>query len=65
MKNYVKNNDIPLGLGMALSKNLEALNQFATLSKEQQQVIINQTHLIHSKNEMQAFVQQIAERKYV
>ena len=52
---------MPLGLGLALAQNIKAMNRFADLSPQQQQQMINQTHQIHSKQEMKAFVQQFAE----
>lgn len=49
-------NDIPLGLGIALAQNSNALNYFAGLSSKRRQQIIEQTHNIGSKKEMQNFV---------
>lgn len=60
--NYADSEDIPLGLGMALAQDLEAMNYFADLTKSQQQQIIEKTHQINSKQEMQAYVQQLKER---
>lgn len=48
--------EIPMGFGMALAKNTDAMTAFARLPKEQQQSIIEQTHGISSKREMQEFV---------
>lgn len=56
MPNYVNESNIPLGLGMALAQNVNALNYYASLSKSQQNAIINHTHQINSKKEMQAYV---------
>lgn len=56
MKNYADGPEMPLGLGMALSQNLEAMNRFAALSRPEQQAIIEHTHSIYSKAEMQAYV---------
>lgn len=61
MENYVNGNAIPMGLGMALAKDLNAMNYFSSLGHEQQQEIIDHTHVIQSKNEMQQFVSHIAE----
>lgn len=61
MKNHVNNPEMPLGLGMALAQNLDAMNLFASMTKEQQQRIIEHTHTINSKQEMNAFVQSISE----
>lgn len=47
--------DIPIGFTFALAENPEALNYFISLSEEQKQRVLEQTHKIHSKSEMQAF----------
>ena len=41
---------------MALAQNAQALNCFSNMTKNQQQAVIEQTHTIQSKEEMQAFV---------
>ena len=46
-------NDIPMGFGMALAKNMNAMKYFAALPRERQ------THGISSKQEMQIFVEQM------
>lgn len=55
--------DLPMGLGMALAKNIKAMNNFTSLSKETQQNIIKHTHNINSKKEMREYVSQIAENQ--
>ncbi len=47
--------DIPIGLTFALAENPEALKYFLSLSEDQKQRVIEQTHKIHSRSEMQAF----------
>jgi len=53
-------NGIPLGLGMALAQNSEALSHFAGLSKPERQQIIDRTHSIGSKKEMRSFVDNLS-----
>jgi len=53
--------EIPMGLGMALAQNLDAMNYFSSLGHEQQEEVINHTHVIQSKNEMKQFVSHIAD----
>ena len=48
-----------MGLGMALAQNVDAMEQFASLSPDEQRQIIDQTHTINSKSEMQSFVQHL------
>lgn len=55
-QDLLKNTEIPLGLGMALAENLNALNEFSALSDEQKQSVIFKTHQIQSKQEMHSFV---------
>lgn len=59
MTNYVNGPEIPMGLGMALAENLNAMEYFASLSPAQQQAVIERTHQIRSKQEMQSFVQSL------
>ena len=56
MENYANGKDIPMGFGMALAQNEQAMEYFARLPKERQQEIINGTHTIHSKKEMKNYV---------
>ena len=48
--------DVPLGLGMALAQNANAMTYFASLSKEERRKIIDHTHSIKSRDEMQSYV---------
>jgi hypothetical protein len=60
MIDNITNTEIPMGLSMALAQNLNALNRFASFDKEKQQQIIEHTHQIQSKEEMQQYVSTIA-----
>ena len=59
----IEHNDIPLGLGMALSQNIGAMEYFAALPEEQKQAVIQATHQIHSKQEMHDFVQKLSQQQ--
>jgi uncharacterized protein YdeI (YjbR/CyaY-like superfamily) len=48
--------DMPMGLDMALAKNQQANDYFNSLPDSAQQQIIQHTHAIRSKEEMQAYV---------
>ena len=50
---------IPLGFGMALAENSEAMEVFSRLSEDQKNVIINGTQNIHSKQEMREYVSRL------
>lgn len=61
MDNIMSREDMPLGLGMALSKNVEAMNYFSGLSNAKQNSIIEHTHSIRSKQEMQQYVNSLTQ----
>lgn len=58
--NFVNGKDIPLGFGMALAQNSEAMNRFSAMSDEQRRQLIEGTHSVRSKKEMKAYVDRIA-----
>ncbi len=51
--------DLPLGLGMALAQNVNAMKSFCAMSSEKQRQIIERTQSIKSKEEMQSFVESL------
>ena len=51
--------DLPMGFGMALAQNPEAMSRFAMLSPEEQAQLVNGTHAVRSKQEMAAYVNKI------
>ena len=48
--------ELPIGFGMALAQNTEALEKFGSLPPEQQKDMIARAHSARSKAEMQALV---------
>lgn len=48
--------DLPMGFGMALVQNEDALKRFSAMDQTQRQIILDHTHEIKSKSEMKAFV---------
>lgn len=48
--------ELPLGFAMSLAQNKDALDKFSEMSDQQKKEIIDHTHSIQSKQEMQAFV---------
>lgn len=50
---------IPVGLGVALARNMDAMNHFARLTKDEQREIINRTQLLRSNEEIQELVQSL------
>ncbi len=61
-KGYINCGDMPMGLGMALSRNLSAMTAFSLMSPEEKQNVISGCHKIGSKEEMQEYVQSLANR---
>lgn len=56
-------NDMPVGFTMALGMNPDAMQKFATLSESQKRTIIEGTHAVQSKDEMQRYVDALANNK--
>lgn len=54
-----ENNELPLGFGIALTKNPAAMEYFSTLTPAHKREIIAHTHTIHSQEEMERFVGKI------
>lgn len=48
--------ELPLGFGIALAKNNDAMEYFSTLTPAHRREIIAHTHTIRSKEEMEKFV---------
>ena len=48
---------MPIGFGMALAQRPEAMEKFASLNEAKKQEIIDGTHSISSKKEMQQYVE--------
>ena len=48
--------EIPIGFGMALAMNPEAMKKFSDLPEARQKAIIEGTHNVNSKSEMQQYV---------
>ena len=55
----MNNFEMPLGFGMALAQNPEAIQKFASLPENKKQEIINGTHSVSSRSEMRQYVDKI------
>ena len=60
-KNKIYPPDMPMGLDIALAKNEKAHKYFYSLPEMAQKQIIDHTHVIGSKEEMQAYVNSLVE----
>jgi protein-arginine kinase len=54
--------DVPLGLGMALAQNLNAMKYFTSLPEEERTEIIKKAHYVKSREEMANFVDALAKK---
>ena len=52
--------ELPLGFGMALAQNETAMKKFEMLSEQEKQAVIQKTHNVNSKKEMQTLVNSLA-----
>jgi hypothetical protein len=55
----MNNFEMPVGLGMALAMNPEAMQKFATLSEEKKWQIVSGTHAVESREDMRRYVENI------
>ena len=52
--------EVPIGFGMHLAQNLDAMTYFSNLDEQRKQEVVDQTRNINSKEEMQQFVSSLA-----
>ena len=60
-KNQIYSPDMPMGFDIALAKNQRAKDYFFALPEASQKQIINHTHTIDSKEEMQAYADSLVQ----
>lgn len=53
----IDNHELPIGFTMELAQNSDILNQFAGLSKEEQEAIIEGAKQTSSRSEMRSYVE--------
>lgn len=51
---------VPIGFGMALAQNEEAVNAYAMMTKEQKNAILQKAHNVRSEREMHDLVASLA-----
>ena len=56
-------NEIPQGLGMALSRNEKAMNTFSVLSEEEKRRVIDLSRSVRSKSETNRLVDKLEKGK--
>lgn len=55
------NKDLPLGFGMALAQQPDAMKKFSNMTEDEQNRILSEIHNIDSKQEMQSFISRLAD----
>ena len=55
------NKDLPLGFGMALAQQPDAMKNFSNMTEDEQNRILSEIHNINSTQEMQSFVSRLAD----
>lgn len=60
MKETVQPSEMPMGLGMALAMNTDAMKRFSAMNGEEQRAVIEHTREINSKSEMREYVRRLA-----
>lgn len=52
---------VPMGLGMGLCKDMNAMNRFATLDEASKQRVIDKAKNVRSKSQMQSLVNSLGQ----
>lgn len=52
----LNNNEIPVGLSMALAENLHAMEKFSNMAESEKQEFIRRSRAVSSKQEMRSLV---------
>lgn len=55
----IENEEMPIGFMMELSKHLDSLSRFASLSEAEQKAVADGARTIDSKSEMRNYVENI------
>lgn len=53
--------DLPMGFGMTLAQNEQAMKKFEALTEEEKQAVVQKTHTVSSKREMQSLVKSLTD----
>lgn len=60
-RDYINCNDLPMGLSMALARNIPAMEQFSKMETAQKESFISGCKKVRSKKEMQEYVNRLAQ----
>ena len=59
MKDAIFGDGVPMGFGMALAQNTDALERFSSMSPAQRQSVLDGVHGINSKDAMRDYVDRL------
>ncbi len=59
----MERNEMPVGFAMALAMNPDAMQKFGALSEDQKRAVIEGTHSVKSRYEMQRYVNDLVSQK--
>lgn len=62
MDNMLGNEEVPIGFGMELAKNLDAMRSFAAMDETEKSQVLDRASHVSSKREMEQFVAQLHEK---
>lgn len=62
--NLLNDNELPIGFGMALAKDTNAMNVFSTMNENTKKTVIEHARHIGSKNEMQQYVSSLSQDSF-
>lgn len=51
---------VPLGFGMALARNFNAMNAYSAMTDDQKRAVLERAHNAHSEKEMSGIVDSLA-----
>lgn len=57
--------EMPMGLGMALSRNITAMEQFSKMTSANKNSFINGCKNVNSKEEMQEYVDTLIKKPFI
>ena len=57
--------EVPLGFGIALCKNPDAMHKYNSMTEAQKRAVISRTHAVDSKEAMGAFVDSLADEQII
>lgn len=55
---------VPIGFGMALAQNFDAMAAYSALPEEQKQAVLGKAHNVRSESEMYTLVNELAKDRW-